>query len=300
MEKTIIVSEENHLNRLDKYLTIMLGESRATVQAMVKSENIIINDKPTKNNYKVKRDDVIKITAFEETVTDVVPEDIPLNIVYQDNDMLVVDKDYNMVVHPGAGNYSGTMVNALLHHVKDLQAIKGEIRPGIVHRIDKETSGLLMVAKNPKALEHLGEQLRLKTVTRKYIALVEGVIPHNLGKVNAPIGRDPKNRQKMKCVENGKVAVTNFKVLDRFEKHTLVECVLETGRTHQIRVHMLYIGYPIFGDSKYGKRKTDTEFGQYLHAQTLGFIHPTTEEYMEFKSELPEYFKEKLVELKNG
>ncbi len=300
METKIIVAEENHLNRLDKYLTIMLNESRATVQALVAAENILVNDHATKNNYKVKWDDVITITPFEEVITDVVAEDIPLNIVYQDKDMLIVDKDYNMVVHPGAGNYNGTMVNALLFHVKDLQAIKGEIRPGIVHRIDKETSGLLMVAKNPKALEHLGDQLRLKTVTRKYAALVEGVIPHNLGKVNAPIGRDPKNRQRMKCVKGGKEAVTNFKVVERFEKYTLIECVLETGRTHQIRVHMNYIGFPIVGDSKYGIRKTDTEFGQYLHAKTLGFIHPTTEEYMEFNSELPEYFKNKITELKNG
>ena len=183
------------------------------------------------------------------------------------------------------------------YHVKDLEAIKGEIRPGIVHRIDKETSGLLVVAKNAKALEDLSDQLRLKTVTRKYVALVDGVIPHNLGKVNAPIGRDPKNRQKMKCVDSGKQAVTNFKVLSRYEDYTLVECVLETGRTHQIRVHMAYINHPVVGDPKYGRRKTDTSHGQFLHAKTLGFIHPTTKEYMEFNAELPEYFKQHLETL---
>jgi 23S rRNA pseudouridine1911/1915/1917 synthase len=296
MEKIKI---ENNLNntRIDKLLSELLEESRNTIQAMLNDGVILVNGVTVKNNYKVKTDDEITVEEMEEREIEILPENIDINIVYQDETLLVVDKDYDMVVHPGAGNWSGTLLNALLYHVKDFKAIKGEIRPGIVHRIDKETSGLIMIAKTPYALEHLGEQLRLKTVTRKYLALVEGVIPHNLGKVNAPIGRDPKNRQRMACVEGGKPAVTNFKVIQRYVENTLVECTLETGRTHQIRVHMNYIGYPLVGDPKYGLRKTDTENGQYLHAKLLGFIHPETNEYMEFESELPQYFTDKLKEL---
>lgn len=293
----IIVLAENNLERIDKYLNEVLEHSRSTIQAMIKEGNILVNGNIVKPNYKVKTDDEIIITEFEEVEVDIIPEDIPINIVYQDEDLLVVNKDYKMVVHPGAGNYTGTLVNALLFHVKDLHGIKGEIRPGIVHRIDKETSGLLVVAKNAKALEHLSNQLKEKTVTRKYIALVEGVIDHNLGKINAPVGRDPKNRQKMAVTQNGKESVTNFKVLARYSEFTLIECVLETGRTHQIRVHLNYINHPLVGDPKYGKRKTDTTYGQFLHAKTLGFIHPTTNEYMEFDSELPEYFAEYLENL---
>ncbi|AIO19039.1 Ribosomal large subunit pseudouridine synthase D [Candidatus Izimaplasma bacterium HR1] len=297
MEEKYIVLEENNFERLDKYLTTLTDHSRSTVQALIKQGNVLVNEKSVKNNYKIKTDDVIVLTPFEEVEVDVLAEDIPIDIVYQDKDLLVVNKGYNMVVHPAPGNYTGTLVNALLYHVKDLDAIKGEIRPGIVHRIDKETSGLLVVAKNAKALEDLSDQLRLKTVTRKYVALVDGVIPHNLGKVNAPIGRDPKNRQKMKCVDSGKASVTNFKVLSRYEDYTLIECVLETGRTHQIRVHLAYIDHPVVGDPKYGRRKTDTTNGQFLHAKTLGFIHPTTKEYMEFNADLPDYFKEHLETL---
>ena len=297
--ETIVVTEDLHLSRIDKTLTDITEHSRSTIQAMMKAGLILVNDVIVKNNYKLKTDDVITLEPFVEEEIDVIAEDIPIDIIYQDADVLVVNKDYNMVVHPGAGNYNGTLVNALLFHVKDLQAIKGEIRPGIVHRIDKETSGLLMVAKNPRSVEILGDQLRKKTVTRKYLALVEGIITHNLGKINAPIGRDPKNRQKMKVIQGGKEAVTNFTVLTRYENYTLIECVLETGRTHQIRVHLNYIGFPIVGDSKYGKRKTDTTYGQFLHAKTLGFDHPTTGEYMEFDSELPEYFASFLADLDN-
>ncbi len=300
MEQNFRVEEEFHLERLDKYLSNKLDESRSTIQALIKEQNVLVNEKKAKNNYKVKTNDMITVIPFEEVETDIQPENIPLDIVYQDNDVVVVNKSDNMVVHPAVGNTNGTLVNALLYHIKDLEAIKGEIRPGIVHRIDKETSGLLMVAKNAKALEHLSNQLKEKTVTRKYVALVDGVIPHNLGKVNAPIGRDPKNRQRMACVENGKSAVTNFKVLERFENNTLIECILETGRTHQIRVHMSYIGFPIVGDSKYGLRKTDTTHGQYLHAQTLGFEHPSTDEYIEFTSELPYYMIDRIKELRNA
>lgn len=296
MEK-IKVQKEFHLTRIDKFLNDCLEESRSTIQTMIKEGNILVNGDTVKNNYKVKEDDEITITPMEITEMELTPEDIPLDIVYQDDYIIIVNKQDNIVVHPGAGNTSGTLVNALLFHIKDFQAIKGEIRPGIVHRIDKETSGLLVVAKTPKALEHLSDQMKEKKASRKYIALVDGVIPHNLGKITAPIGRDPKNRQKMACVENGKHAVTHFKVLQRFDAHTLIECVLETGRTHQIRVHMNYIGYPIYGDPKYGQRKTNTAHGQYLHAKTLGIYHPNTNEYMEFSSELPQYFEEKLEEL---
>lgn len=297
MEK-IIVQQSNHLERIDKFLSDVLEDSRSKIQAMLKENYILVNDEVVKANYKIKTDDVITIEEMEDREIELVPQDLPLNIVYQDAHLLVIDKDYNMVVHPGAGNKSGTLVNALLFHIKDLKAIKGEIRPGIVHRIDKETSGLLVVAKDEKCVEDLGEQLRLKTVTRKYVALVEGVIPHNLGKITAPIGRDPKNRQKMAVVDGGKEAVTNFTVIERFKHNTLVECVLETGRTHQIRVHLNYIGFPLVGDPKYGLRKTDTEHGQYLHAKTLGFIHPITKEYLEFHSELPTYFTEYLATLR--
>lgn len=296
MEK-LLVNSENNLERIDKYLNDQLDESRSTIQMMIKEGYILVNETIVKNNYKVKTDDVITIDLIEEKEIELLPENIDINIVYEDDTLLVVDKEVGIVVHPGAGNWNGTLVNALLYHVKDLKPIKGELRPGIVHRIDKDTSGLIVVAKTPEALVHLSDQMRLKTVTRKYIALTEGVIPHNLGKVTTPIGRDPKNRQKMACVEGGKESITNFKVLHRYEKNTLIECVLETGRTHQIRVHMNYIGFPIVGDPKYGMRKTDTEFGQYLHAQTLGFIHPKTEEYMEFESELPEFFTNRLAEL---
>jgi 23S rRNA pseudouridine1911/1915/1917 synthase len=295
--ENFVISLKNSKERIDKFLSEELEESRSTIQVMIKEGNVLVNGSTVKNNYKLKENDVIEVTPIIEKEIDIKPENIDIDIVYEDDTLLVVNKGYDMVVHPGAGNYDGTLVNAILYHVKDLKHIKGELRPGIVHRIDKETSGLLVIAKTPKALEDLSDQLKHKTVTRKYIALTEGVIPHNLGKVNAPIGRDPKNRQKMACVENGKDAVTNFKVLQRFENNTLIECELETGRTHQIRVHMNYIGYPIVGDPKYGIKKTDTTYGQFLHAKTLGFIHPKTKEYMEFDSELPEYFKTHLEEL---
>lgn len=292
--RKIKIEAVNNFERIDKVLSELLEASRSKIQAMIREDFILVNGETTKANYKVKTDDLITVEEMEERIVDMNPENLPLDIVYQDEDLLVVNKDYNMVVHPGAGNWDGTMVNALLYHVKDLKAIKGEIRPGIVHRIDKETSGLLVVAKSEKAVENLGEQLRLKTVTRKYTALVEGVIPHNRGRINAPIGRDPKNRQKMACVEDGKEAVTNFTVIQRYSKQTLIECVLETGRTHQIRVHLKYIGFPLVGDPKYGTRKTDTTHGQFLHARVLGFNHPITGEYMEFEAELPAYFKEYL------
>lgn len=295
--ETIEVRQDQELERIDKYLSEVTEHSRSTIQALLKEGNITVNEDVVKPNYKVKPGDIIDIEEFLVQEIDLQPENIDITIVYQDEDIIIVNKDYDMVVHPGAGNYTGTLVNALLYHVPDFQAIKGEIRPGIVHRIDKETSGLLVVAKNPYALEYLSDQLKEKSATRKYIALVEGVIPHNKGRIDAPIGRDPNNRQRMAVVERGKKAVTNFTVLQRFEHNTLIECELETGRTHQIRVHMAYIHYPIVGDPKYGQRKTDTSFGQFLHAKTLGFLHPKTKEYIEFDSDLPEYFTNYLESL---
>ncbi len=290
----IKINEEQNLERIDKVLSNILDYSRSKVQAMIKDSAILVNNDIVKANYKVKTNDLVTIEEMVEREIELEPEDIDIDIIYEDDYLLVVNKDYQLVVHPGAGNISGTLVNALLYHIKDFKAIKGEIRPGIVHRIDKETSGLLVVAKTDSALADLSEQMKNKTVTRKYIGLVEGVIPHNLGKINAPIGRDPKNRQKMAVTEKGKPSITNFKVITRYPKHTLIECLLETGRTHQIRVHLDYIGHPLVGDPKYGRRKTETKYGQFLHAKTLGFIHPNTKKYIEFDSELPQYFKEYL------
>jgi len=299
MEETIRVTEEEAGERIDKYLADMLDHSRSTIQAMIKAETIQVNQRATKPNYRIKTDDVIDVAEIEEEEQIIEAEDIPLTIVYQDADIVVIDKPVGLVVHPGAGNPSGTLVNALLFHIRDLQAIKGEIRPGIVHRIDKETSGLLVVAKHAKALEHLSDQMKHKTAHRTYVALVDGVIPHNLGKIDAPIGRDPKNRQRMAVVEGGKDAVTHFRVLERFTDNTLVECKLETGRTHQIRVHMSYINYPLVGDPKYGRRKTDTTHGQFLHATELTFVHPTTDEELTFTSKLPPYFTTYLEDLRH-
>ncbi len=293
----IKIEAVNNLERIDKLLPELLEESRSKIQAMIKDGSILVNETPVKANYKVKTGDLVTVEEMVEREFELEAEDIDIEIVYEDDDLLVVNKDHHLVVHPGAGNQSGTLVNALLYHVKDFKAIKGEVRPGIVHRIDKETSGLLVVAKTDKALADLSEQMKNKTVTRKYIALVEGVIPHNLGKINAPIGRDTKNRQKMAVTEKGKPSITNFKVLTRYDKYTLIECILETGRTHQIRVHLDYIGFPVVGDPKYGRRKTETQDGQFLHAKILGFIHPTTKEYLEFTADLPPYFQEFLDNL---
>ena len=221
-----------------------------------------------------------------------------LDIVYEDEDVIVVNKPTGMIVHPSAGIYSGTLVNALLYHCHDLSAINGITRPGIVHRIDKETSGLLMVAKNDNAHRSLSKQLEEHSVVRRYVALVHGVINHNVGRIEAPIGRDSKDRKKMAVTsKNAKDAITNFKVLERYDDMTLIECRLETGRTHQIRVHMQYIGHPVYGDPQYGFRNDDNTHGQYLHAKVLGFVHPRTNEHMYFEAPLPDFFEEKIKEL---
>ncbi|MGL4818652.1 MAG: RluA family pseudouridine synthase, partial [Bacilli bacterium] len=263
--------------------------------------HITVNGLQTKANYKVKSDDVLELVIPEAVETDLKPEAIPVEIVYEDEDLVVVNKARGMVVHPGSGNWSGTLVNALLHHCDHLSGINGEVRPGIVHRIDKDTSGLLVVAKNDAAHVHLSEQLKDKTVDRKYVAIVHGVIGHALGTVDAPIGRDANQRQKFTVTrEHSKDAVTHFKVLERYANHTLVECELETGRTHQIRVHMKYIGHPLAGDPKYGPKRTLPIAGQALHAATLGFTHPRTGERLTFTAPLPFEIAQLIEQLKNG
>ncbi|WP_300627229.1 RluA family pseudouridine synthase [uncultured Thomasclavelia sp.] len=299
MEKINIVVEENANWRLDKIVAKKMPEfSRTRIQEMINQGLVLVNQKMEKPSYKIRIGDQIEIIVVDNTDLDLEPENIPLNIVYEDNDIIVVDKPSGMIVHPSPGIVHGTLVNALLYHCDDLSGINGVNRPGIVHRIDKETSGLLVVAKNDHAHRMLSQQLRNHDMTRSYIALVHGLIPHQHGKVDAPIGRDSKDRQKMAVtMHNSKRAVTNFTVLRRYRSMSLIECRLETGRTHQIRVHMSYIGYPVYGDPKYGWRKDDQTYGQFLHAKKLGFIHPTTNKYMEFESELPEYFKQKLIQL---
>lgn len=291
----VTVAEEQKNERIDKFVAGINNEwSRTQVQQWIKDDVVTVNGKAVKGNYKVKENDEITVTIPEPEELDIQPEDMNLEIYYEDTDVLVVNKPRGMVVHPAPGHTSGTLVNGLMHHCTDLSGINGVMRPGIVHRIDKDTSGLLMVAKNDMAHESLVNQLVAKTVTRRYKAIVHGVIPHDKGTIDAPIARDKKERQSMTVDENGKHAVTHFQVLERFKDFTLVECRLETGRTHQIRVHMKYIGYPLAGDPKYGPKKTLDMNGQALHAGILGFDHPRTGEYIQFEAPIPEVFEDAL------
>ena len=273
--------------RLDKFLTDVLDVSRSQVTKMIKAKEVLVNGKSVKPGFMLKENDVVIVNHVDED--GIKPEKMALDIVYEDDDVIVVNKANGVVVHPGAGNHSGTLVNGLLYHTK-LSDINGEVRPGIVHRIDAYTTGLLMVAKNNKAHEILAEELAQKKTYRKYVALVWGVIESDSGEIDAPIGRSKNDRKKMAIRADGKEAITHFKVLKRYEKATLIELRLETGRTHQIRVHMNYIGHPVVNDPVYGNRKLFDETGQCLHAKELGFVHPTTGEYMQFDSELPECF----------
>ncbi len=286
----IIVSDSNN-ERIDKYIfdNEDMDLTRSKIQNLIKTGNVLVNNKETKNSYIVQDGDEIDITIVEEDMH-VEAEDIPINIVYEDDDVIVINKKSGMVVHPGNGNHSGTLVNALMNHSK-LSSINGEFRPRIVHRIDKDTSGLLIVAKNDKAHLILAEELKKKEIKRKYIALVKGVIPHDTGTIDAPIGRDKQDRKKM-CVtkDNSKEAITHFKVLERFKEATLLECILDTGRTHQIRVHMKYIGHPIINDPVYLGGKNIDDYGQMLHAYSITFIHPVTKETMTFTCEPEEEF----------
>jgi 23S rRNA pseudouridine1911/1915/1917 synthase len=298
---TYTISEAQKGERIDKALAMLEADwSRSQIQIWLKDGGVLVNGETVKTNYKVRPDDVIHVSVPDAEPLDIEAEDLNLEIVYEDADVLVVNKPRGMVVHPAPGHTSGTLVNGLMHQVSDLSGINGIMRPGIVHRIDKDTSGLLMVAKNDKAHVSLVDQLVKKTVTRKYIALVHGHIPHDKGTIDAPIGRDARDRQSMTVVDSGKHAVTHFRVLERFGNFTLIECRLETGRTHQIRVHMKYIGYPLAGDPKYGPKKTIEFDGQALHAAVIGFIHPRTEEYMEYETPLPQVFSELLEEMKEN
>ncbi len=278
--------------RIDSYLSDKLEYSRSKVVKMIKEGFILVNGKKTKNSYLLKSNDVITVKEYIEEDMNVEPENIPLDIVYEDNDVIVVNKSNGMVVHPAIGNNHGTLVNALLYHSKSLSKINGEFRPGIVHRIDAYTTGLLMVAKNDKAHEILAQELSEKKTTRKYIALVWGVINEDTATIDAPIGRSLNDRKKMAVTNiNSKEAITHLKVLKRFKDATLIELRLETGRTHQIRVHMDYINHPVVNDPVYGRRKIFDDSGQCLHACELGFIHPSTKKFMKFECELPECFK---------
>ena len=289
MERLIIEEELNE--RIDSYLSKNTEYSRSKIVKMLEDSTILVNDKSVKNSYTLKVGDVVTIGEYQEEEMNIEPEDIPLDIVYEDNDVIVVNKPNGMVVHPAIGNNHGTLVNALLFHSKNLSDVNGEFRPGIVHRIDADTTGLLMVAKNNKSHEILADELSKKETTRKYVALVWGVIKEDTATIDAPIGRDSADRKKMAVTSiNSKDAITHLRVLKRFKDATLIELQLETGRTHQIRVHMNYIEHPVVNDHVYGRRKLIDTTGQCLHAKTIGFKHPQTGKYMEFTSELPECF----------
>ena len=297
-EIEIVVTESG--DRIDKYLASNTTLSRTKIQDLIENKLVTVNEKEVKANYKVKENDLIIVSIPFDEDYDLEPVNMNLDIVYEDSDVLVVNKPQGLIVHPTLTTKEKTLVNGLMYQVHDLSGINGVNRPGIVHRIDKDTSGLLMVAKNDLAHNSLVTQLMNKTTKRVYIALVYGIIQENKGRINAPIGRDKLDRKKMAVVEGGKPAITNFTVLERFDGYTLVECRLETGRTHQIRVHMKYIGHPLVGDPLYGPKKTIGTTGQYLHAKIIGFNHPRTNEYLEFDSELPDNFKEILEKLRKG
>ena len=289
---TIVVDDSCEI-RIDKYLMSVTDYTRSRIQKYIDNGKILVNGVKVKSSYLVKENDLISMDCDDDGSTDILPEDIPLDIVYEDNYLLVVNKPSGMVVHPALGNYSGTLVNALMYHCNNyLSTVNGIVRPGIVHRIDADTSGLLVVAKTNEVHNDLAKQISDKTVLRKYECLVHGVILEDSATIDAPIGRDYKNRKKM-CVtsDNSKDAITHIKVLERYADSTLIECVLETGRTHQIRVHMNYINHPVVNDPVYGYNKLDDEdFGQMLHAKELGFVHPITHEFMKFSVSPPDKF----------
>lgn len=285
------IKVEDNLQRIDKYLVEQMDESRSTIAKMIDAEFILVNGKKTKANYVVKVGDVIEVKdGFIEDI-DLEPENIPLDIIYEDDDVIVVNKVSGMTVHPGNGNERGTLVNALLYHTNNLSDCNGDIRPGIVHRIDKDTSGLMVVAKNNKAHEILADNLSRHEINREYIALLKGEFMSDTATVDAPIGRDKVNRKRMAVTaQNSKDAITHFRVIERYKGYTLVRLRLETGRTHQIRVHMDYIGYPVYNDPVYTNDKC-SEFGQFLHSTSLSFVHPITGEELNFEVEVPEEFQ---------
>ncbi|GIP41962.1 putative RNA pseudouridine synthase YlyB [Paenibacillus sp. J45TS6] len=287
--------------RIDKYITESMDDvSRSQVQLWIADGHVTVNGAKVKSNYKLSEGDNITVIVPEPTAVEIIPENIPLNVVYEDASVIVVNKQRGLVVHPAPGHTSGTLVNALMYHCKDLSGINGELRPGIVHRIDKDTSGLLMAAKNDKAHASLAAQLKEHSVNRRYIALVHGHVQHDQGTVDAPIGRDTNDRKMFTVTDrNSKEAITHFTVLERLGDYTLLELKLETGRTHQIRVHMKFIGHPLVGDPMYGRNKGIKMNGQALHAQTLGFVHPDTGEQMEFTAPLPQDMEDVLASLRS-
>lgn len=300
----LTVSPEEAGVRIDKYLAEQLPDiTRSYLQKLLKDGSVQMNGKPVKASTKTAAGAVIELTIPEPEEPEILPEDIPLDILYEDSDVILINKPKDMVVHPASGHYTGTLVNALMYHCKgDLSGINGVLRPGIVHRIDKDTTGVLIVCKNDKAHNALAEQLKEHSITRKYRAIVCGNLKEDEGTVDAPLGRHPQDRKKMAIVRTGgKRAVTHYRVLERFGNYTYIECQLETGRTHQIRVHMASLGHPLLGDEAYGRVKSPFKLeGQTLHAMVLGFIHPTTGEYMEFEAPLPEYFEKLLEKLRRG
>ncbi len=299
-QDTFELEAEYEGERLDKYLSILYPEqSRSFFQKLIKDGHVLVNDTPEKANYRLRVEDLISVTIPDAVETPILPENIPLDILYEDDDLLVVNKPKGMVVHPSAGHYTGTLVNAIMYHCKDsLSGINGEIRPGIVHRIDMDTTGSLIVCKNDESHIFIAEQIKEHSVTRKYRGIVYGGVSDDEGTIDAPIGRHPTDRKKMAIVPNGKPAVTHYRVLQRFERYTYMEFQLETGRTHQIRVHMASIGHPLLGDAVYSSGKSPYHLqGQTLHAMTIGFIHPATREYLEITAPLPEYFEKILRDL---
>ena len=295
MEK-IVVQESN--DRIDKYLASNTDYSRSLITKLIDNEFVLVNGNKIKSSYKVKENDVIEILDGYTEETDIVPVHMDLDIIYEDNDIMVINKPSGLTVHPGSGNKNNTLVNGLLDYTNNLSDVNGEERPGIVHRLDKDTSGLMLVAKSNKAHEVLSADFEQHDVKRKYWALIKGVFPHNTALIDAPIGRDEKDRKKMAVTaKNSKKAITHLKVVKRYKDYTLVELELETGRTHQIRVHMAYIGYPVYNDPLYSNNKNTTEFGQFLHSKTIDFEHPITKEHMHFESDLPEEFQKFIDEL---
>lgn len=298
MIKSRLTVEENEA-RVDAFVARNCDLTRERVKQLLQEGMILLNGRVVKPNTKISVGDEVTIEMPAPKPFHVEGQEMDLDIVYEDKDVIVINKANDVVVHPAPGHLEKTLVNGLVAHCGDLSGINGIERPGVVHRIDKDTTGLLMFAKNDNAHQSLAKQLEEKTVTRRYMAIVEGIIQHESGTIDAPIGRDTKNRKKMAITDsNSKHAITHFVVKERLKKHTLIEVQLETGRTHQIRVHMAYIGHPVLGDSVYGKRKSNDGYGQYLHAMTLGFIHPTTGEYMEFTREPEKHFLDKIEELR--